>query len=293
MSVPGTGIATRRAALLGLGALALPAWAGAAPAAGPRLLTLGGSLTEIVYALGAQAQLVGADSTSLYPPATARLPKVGYFRQLSAEGILALRPEVVIGTDQAGPPTVLEQLRSAGVRVEQVKLQYNWAELQDKLRTLGQVCARGDAARTLQQRLDAEWQAVQAEVAARRGPRPRVLFVLAMAQAPRAAGLHTAGHAMIEYAGATNAMQTIRGYRELTPESTAQAAPDVIVTVDPGLTGDDAAGRFWQQPGMQLTPAYRKRALITMDAGELLGFGPRMPQAVRQLHRRILAFADA
>ena len=107
---------TRRAALAGLGALALSPWSRAQPKGAPRLITLGGSITEIVYALGAEAQLVGTDSTCFYPPAAAKTPKVGYFRQLSAEGILSLRPDVIVGTDDIGPPAVIDQVGSAGSR---------------------------------------------------------------------------------------------------------------------------------------------------------------------------------
>ena len=97
---------TRRAALAGLGALALSAWPRAQAKAAPRLVTLGGSITEIVYALGAEAQLVGTDSTSFYPPAAAKTPKVGYFRQLSAEGILSLRPDAMVAAQEKARPTV-------------------------------------------------------------------------------------------------------------------------------------------------------------------------------------------
>lgn len=107
--------------------------AGTARAGALRLITLGGSITEIVYALGAEAQLVGTDSTSFYPPAAAKTPKVGYFRQLSAEGILSLRPDVTVGTDDIGPPAVIDQVRSAGVKVELVKVDHSWGEVQRKL----------------------------------------------------------------------------------------------------------------------------------------------------------------
>ena len=77
-----------------------------------RVITIGGSLTEIVYALDSQALLVGSDTTSYYPEAAEELPKVGYQRTLSAEGILSLDPDLVIVTEEAGPPAVLKQLQS-------------------------------------------------------------------------------------------------------------------------------------------------------------------------------------
>ena len=104
---------------------------GAEPARAPgvRLVTVGGGITEVVYALGAQDLLVGTDSTSLYPPAAQATPKVGYMRQLSAEGLLALRPDALIAGTDAGPPVVLEQLRGAGVTVELIAADHSWGEV--------------------------------------------------------------------------------------------------------------------------------------------------------------------
>ena len=284
---------TRRAALAGLGALALSPWSRAQPKGAPRLITLGGSITEIVYALGAEAQLVGTDSTSFYPPAAAKTPKVGYFRQLSAEGILSLRPDVIVGTDDIGPPAVIDQVRSAGVKVELVKVDHSWGEVQRKLQAVGRACGREASARELQARLDEQWRAVQAEVAAFQGPRPRVLFILAHSQTPRVAGAGTAADAMIRFFGGINAMPDFEGYRALTAESLAQAAPDVILTTDQGLQEQGGADTFWRRPELALTPAYKSRALATLDALELIGFGPRLPQSVRTLHRRVVLRAAA
>eukprot|EP01136_Pigoraptor_vietnamica_P034580 Opistho-1_new@98715 len=101
---------SRRSALRigGAAALALPALARAAKAEGPRLVTVSGAITEVVFALGAESMLVGSDTTSVWPEAALRTPKVGYMRQLSAEGLLSLRPSAVIATHEAGPPLVFD-----------------------------------------------------------------------------------------------------------------------------------------------------------------------------------------
>lgn len=281
----------RRATL----AMLLAPWCAQAQpgSARPRLITLGGALTEIAYALNVQDQLVGTDTTSLYPEAAQKTPKVGYFRQLSAEGILSLRPDAVVGTDDVGPPAVLAQLRDAGVKLELVQVDHTWAEVQRKVQAVGRAGGQEAAARALQARLDADWRAVQAEVAAYRGPRPRVLFILAHGPAPRVAGLNTAADAVIRFAGAQNAMEGFQGYRALTAEGLAQAAPDLILTTEEGLAEQGGAERFWQRPELALAPAYKTRALLALDALTLIGFGPRLPQAVRTLHRRAVRRAAA
>ena len=171
---------SRRQVLAAALATSLPVAVNAQPAAArlPRLVTINGAITEVVYLLGAESQLVGTDTTSLYPPAAQKTPKVGYLRQLSAEGVLSLKPDAVIATSDAGPPVVLDQLRSAGVQVELVKSEYTWNDVTSKVQAVGRAARREAAARDLQARLEAEWAQVGRQVAAVTRPKPRVLFIL-------------------------------------------------------------------------------------------------------------------
>ncbi|HDR9813838.1 TPA: ABC transporter substrate-binding protein, partial [Burkholderia cenocepacia] len=103
------------------GALPGGVFAQRAPAAPKRVIVIGGALAETAFALGgAETQryrLVGADTTCTYPDAAKRLPKVGYQRALSAEGLLSLRPDLVLASAEAGPPTAIAQVKGAGVAV--------------------------------------------------------------------------------------------------------------------------------------------------------------------------------
>ncbi|XPG48589.1 ABC transporter substrate-binding protein [Variovorax sp. KK3] len=273
-------------ALLGVGTLALPA---RAQGAAPRLVTIGGAITEVVYLLGAEGQLVGTDTTSLFPAAAQKTPKVGYMRQLSAEGLLSLRPDVLITTNEAGPTVVLDQVRSAGVRVEMVAAEHSWAEVQAKVQAVGRAAAREAQARTLQAELDAQWAATQQQVAAAKGRKPRVLFVLSHSAHPQVSGEKTAADSMIRYAGGINCLSGFAGYRPMNAEALASAAPDVVLTSQQSIEAHGGADKFWERPELALTPAYRKRALVTLDALLLLGFGPRLPQAVGQAHKSFVA----
>ena len=258
-----------------------------------RLITIGGGITEIVYALGAQAQLVGTDTTSLYPRAAQATPKVGYMRQLSAEGLLALRPDAVVAGTDAGPPVVLDQLRSAGVRIELIEADHSWAEVGRKVAAVGRAANREAAARALQAQLDARWKAVRTLIdTGVAKTTPRVLFVLSHSGSPTVAGEQTAADAMIRFIGARNALGGFRGYRPMTAESMAAAAPDVILTTTQGLDAIGGEAAFWRRPELALTPAYRRRAtagaLVHLDALELLGFGPRLPDVVERLHQQVV-----
>ncbi|SDP08228.1 iron complex transport system substrate-binding protein [Rhodoferax sp. OV413] len=254
----------------------------------PRLVTVGGAITEIVYALGAEAQLVGTDTTSLYPLAAQNTPKVGYMRSLSAEGLLALKPDAVIGTTEAGPPVVMDQLRSAGVKVDLIASDHSWAEVQRKLQAVGRGAGREAQARALQVRLDADWAATQQLVAQFKGRKPKVLFILSHSSTVQVAGEKTAADAMLRFIGAQNVMAGFNGYRPMTAEAMAAAAPDLILTSTQGIDAQGGIDKFWSRPELALTPAFKTKALVHLDALELLGFGPRMPATVRALHQRIV-----
>lgn len=259
----------------------------AAQAKRRRLVSLSGALTEVVYLLQAQDQLVGTDTTSLYPEAARRTAKVGYVRQLSAEGLLSLRPDAVIGTSEAGPPVVLEQIRQAGVRVALVPSRHNWAEVQEKVAVVGRETGRAQQATALMAQLDAQWAGVQAQVA-QATRKPRVLFILAHSGSPMVAGRGTAAQALMAYAGAANVIDQFEGYRPLTAEALASAAPEVIISTTQGIEALGGETAFWQRPELALTPAYAKKALVALEASHLLGFGPRLPGAVQALHLRAL-----
>ncbi|UUZ68848.1 ABC transporter substrate-binding protein [Polaromonas sp. P2-4] len=266
------------------------AWAQTPPMAQklPRIVSVSGSTTEIVYALGAEQQLVGTDTTSLFPLAALQTPKVGYMRQLSAEGLLSLKPDAVIGTTEAGPTVVMDQIRSAGVRVELVEADHSWAEVQRKVAAVGRATARMSQAAALQARLDAQWAEVLASVARKTGRKPKATFILSHSASPQVAGAQTAAHAMLGFAGLANALVSaggFNGYRPMTSGALVAAAPDVIVTTTQGIEASGGVDKFWSRPGLELTPAYQRRSLVVLDALYLIGFGPRLPQAVSELHQ--------
>lgn len=254
----------------------------------PRLVTVSGAITEVVYALGAEAQLVGTDTTSLYPAAALKTPKVGYMRQLSAEGVLSLKPDAVIATTEAGPPVVMDQIRSAGVRVELVNADHSWEEVRAKVQAVGRASAREAAAKALQDQLDAQWAEVGRHVA-RAQRKPRVLFILSHTASPQVSGEKTAADALIRFAGAVNVLSGFAGYRPMTAEAMASAAPDIILSSNQSIEAHGGVQRFWERPELALTPAFKRKSLVTMDALQLLGFGPRLPQAVREVHDRMQA----
>lgn len=275
----------KRLALLSvLAALCGPALADSAQ----RLVTVGGAVTEIVYALGAGARVVATDTTSTWPEAAQALPRVGYQRALAAEGVLSMRPTLLIATADAGPPVALTQLQGAGVRVLQLDAGHCADQVGGAIRAIAASLALDDAGHALAERFDADWAAARQQVAALPG-RPRALFILDHGGAsPMVAGDGTAAAAMIDYAGAVNVMAgRFNGYRPLTLEAALAAAPDIIVTTDEAIATAGGRAAFLGRPGLAALPAARAGRLVTLDALRLLGFGPRLPAAVLDLAQRM------
>jgi iron complex transport system substrate-binding protein len=278
----------RRTWLCGAAA-ALTAWAAPRAWAAPerRIVSVGGALTETLYALGAQAELVGADTTSLYPDAARQLPSVGYARALSAEGLLSLRPTLVVATAEAGPPAVLRQIESARVPLVVLDADHRFEGMLARTQRLAELCGRAEAGRALVADLQAAWTRAReplARHAAAGKPPPRVLFVLSHSMAQvRVSGSGTAADAMIRYAGAVNALGSVEGYKPLTPEAAIAAAPDIILTTDQGLQAAGGIDGLLKAPGLAQTAAGRARKVVAQDALLMLGFGPRLPQAVAAL----------
>ena len=259
-----------------------------------RVVSVGGALTEIVFMLEAGNELVGVDSTSIYPTKATGLPNVGYARQLSAEGVLSLRPSHLLATEEAGPPSVLRQIAAAGTRVTTLPAKHRYVGLRQRVLGVGRILERSEIAQVILEQLDSTWQHVQRQVSAQQAhslARPvRVLFVLAHSPAQMlVAGAFTAAESMLSYAGATNAVQGFKGYKPLTSEGLIAAQPDCLLVTEQGLQAAGGLEALCKLPGLMQTPAGRSQAVIAMDALRLLGFGPRMPEAVLTLHQALHA----
>jgi len=248
-----------------------------------RLVSIGGSLTEIIYALGEESRLVARDQTALYPEAALALPDVGYMRALAPEGVLSVSPTALLVIEGSGPPEALDVLSHAGVEYQSIPEAYSAEGVLAKVRAVGQALGVTDKAEALATELEAALSAVAARTASIT-ERKRVLFVLSMDGGKiQASGTGTAADGIIALAGATNAIDDYAGYKALTEEAIIQAAPDVILMMDRG--GDHAATdeQLIGNPANALTEAGRNNAIIRLEASYLLGFGPRTADAVSDL----------
>ncbi|WP_437611091.1 heme/hemin ABC transporter substrate-binding protein [Erwinia sp. V71] len=263
--------------------LALPLSALAAE----RVVSIGGDVTQIVYALDAQQDLVGRDSTSLLPAQVTKLPDVGYMRQLNAEGILALKPTLVLASELAKPSLVLDQVQQAGVKVVTVSGKSELSAINDKITTIAQALHREEAGKTLQQTLDKQL----ASLPAQKLP-VKVLFIMTHAgMSAMAAGQGTAADAVITSAGLQNAMANVQRYQPLAQEGVVASAPDLVVISTSGMEKLGSEANVWQLPGLALTPAGKNHQLVVIDDMALLGFGIDTPGAIVKLRKAAEAAA--
>ncbi len=244
-------------------------------------------MSEWVSALGGESKLVGVDSTSQHPESLRALPSVGYQRQLSAEGVLSLRPQILVGTEEMGPPPVLAQIRSAGVQVELFSATPDLPALQGNLRHLGKLLgAEAEAARLfdLYQKQLTQQQARVTE-AQRKQKAPGVLLLVGSSGGkPLVAGKGTSADWLLQQAGGHN-LATHSGYKSFSVETLASLNPQVLVFADRALSGEEArAALFRENPILSSIRAARDGRVMELDPTLLVGgLGPRLPQSLMTL----------
>ncbi|EKF19628.1 heme/hemin ABC transporter substrate-binding protein [Nitratireductor pacificus] len=258
-----------------------------------RLVSIGGAITEIIYALGEEHRLIARDTTSTYPEVAKALPDVGYMRALSPEGVLSVAPSAVLAMEGSGPPATMDVLEKATVPLILVPEGYDRDAILRKIRITGAALGVSEKAEELARKVEADLQAAEDAARSASGGK-RVLFVLSM-QGGRimAAGSDTGADGVIGMAGGVNAMGAFKGYRQVSEEAVLEARPDVVLMMERGGSPGLADEKLFAHPAIAGTPAGRNRAIMRMDGSYLLGFGPRTADAVRDLSARLAEIKTA
>lgn len=267
---------------LAIGLLALAAIFSAQAA--ERIVVAGGSLSELIYALGAGDKVVGVDETTSYPPETAALPHIGYWKQLSSEGILSLKPTRFITWQDAGPQLVFDQLRSQHVAVLTLPrvpatVEQMYANIRTLARELGDEERGAALVNTLSQRLEK----VAQSSASKPAPVSALFILSAGGSAPQVAGKGSVADAIMTLAGARNVAQHPQ-YRNYSAEALIAANPEVIIVTSQMVNGD--LNRLSTIAGLTRTNAWKNQRIVMLDQSLILGMGPRVADAVETLHRQ-------
>jgi iron complex transport system substrate-binding protein len=247
-----------------------------------RILSIGGDVTEILYALKADDKIIAIDSTSQFPgDALKTKPNVGYLRALSAEGVLSTNPSLIIAGKDAGPPPVVAVLKSSSIPYIEVPDDQTPEGVAAKIRFIASVVGLDAAGDVLAKDVERDF-ALLAEQRAKITSPKRALFVLSV-QNGRAtiAGTGTSADAMIKLAGAENVAAASQGYKPMADEAGVELAPDAVITMQTGSAGpSDAVSTV---KALSQSPAMLNNRVIAMNGLYLLGFGPRCARAAREL----------
>ncbi|WP_250630706.1 heme/hemin ABC transporter substrate-binding protein [Rhodoflexus caldus] len=250
---------------------------------GERIVSASGTISEILCELGLEKNIAGVDVTSTYPESLQKVPKIGHNRNISAEGILALRPTVFVGIRSQLSPALEQQLKAAGIKTLLYEQEYSLQGTQKLIRQVAadfNLAAQGNA---LAER-------VGKEVAALKKPatRKKVLFIYARgAGSLMVAGKNTSVAQAIEMAGGENAANDFNDFKPLTAESLLQANPDVILLFSSGLQSLGGINGLLQVQGVAQTNAGKNRKIVEMDGQLLTGFSPRLGKALQELADKI------
>lgn len=243
------------------------------------IITPGSDITELVYALEAQAQLVARDSTSIYPVVARSLPDIGYMQWLNAESILYQHPTVVVASELAKPAIVLSQLEKSGVKVITVTGKPSLDAIPEKIRTVAKTVGKVPQGQQWIEQFKKQSDAVKVTPIDK-----KVLFFMSRGGMQLlTAGQDTIADSMITLVGAKNVMGDFRGYRLLSSEGLAPGQPDLIIMTKEGIKSPGGVDNVWKLKGLAITPAGKNKALFIVDDVRMPGFSLGTPEVTQQL----------
>ncbi len=247
-----------------------------------RIVSLGPDVTEIIFALGAGDKVVAVDRSSKYPAETASKANVGYRRSLSPEGILTLNTDLIIASEDIGPPETTDVLNQSAVEILYVPVDNSRAGL---IKKIGLIAKRLDLEKqgeALTQKVVDDFDTATAYASRISADKQKkVVFFHGLARLS-GAGSDTAADAFIRYAGGINPLSVYSGYKPVSEEWLVKAEPDVVLMLSDGNGGPTREDVF-SVKALQRTPAAKNQSLIVLEGPYMLGFGPRTAEAIRKL----------
>ena len=238
----------------------------------PRIISAGSAITELLIALDAKNNLVAVDLTSEQPE-TAALPKIGYHRQLSTEGLLALNPTLVIGSSEMGPKKVLDQLTSAGVNIRVVNSDLTIVGLLRRIDQIASLLQVEQQAGLIKQKIQEQVDSLY-KLHPSNSEKKKVLFLLIHEGRPaKVAGADTTPNTLIELAGGANPVaKQLSNYKQLSSESIINFQPDVILVSGRNNNGPFDVNKVLQtMPLLKATPAGANQDIYAVDGHALIG----------------------
>lgn len=243
-------------------------------------------INEYLYEIHAESVLVARDLTSIYPPQITKLTSVGYHRALNAEGIISMRPTMLLTDGNFGPAAVSEQVKKVGIPIVTMTPGAGQDSAQLLMAQLGKEFHHEKSADSVIAQWKTDMDAALADTTKWAGqPKPRVM-IMHMGQIANnylAIKRGSAGDQIVQWAGGVNAIDSVGGMLRLTPEIIAKAAPDIIIATDVGFDRLGSAEKFAEMPGVALTPAGKNKRIYRVDEIEVMYYGPRTAMSLRKI----------
>lgn len=258
-----------------------------------RIVVISKQYCEIIYALGAEKDIVAVDVSSVYPPEVKKLPTVGYHRALSLEGILSAKPTLILtnGWKEMGPEHIVKQLKDLKIPMKFFSTKtVNIDSTKALIKEMGSYFQKEEKADSLCKKLDTEIKTA-VENAKQYSDTPKVLII----HFGRASNIYLvisrkgAAGKMIEWAGGTMAVTDTSGMKQLSAEVVSKYDPDVILLTDFGYDRLGSPEKIKELPGIGSTRAARNNRIYRVEEHDLIYLGPRTGENTLKLQKLIHA----
>lgn len=241
-----------------------------------KIVGAGGSITETIFFLGLEKNLVARDLTSNFPDQASSLPSIGYLRNLSVEGLLSLSPTLILSEPDIGPEKVVEQIKKTSVEMRILADDYSSSGIIDKVNCIGKILGaekpyiqkKTSPLKQLKEKLEAD---------ARSNTSPKKIMIILMFRgtSPIVAGANTSGDAFIRMTKNINIFSNIDGWKPVGIEGILSMDPDYIIVTKRAFSPFKNLESFLVQTGLQSTSAGKYGRVLVEDGMAMLGFGPR------------------
>jgi iron complex transport system substrate-binding protein len=247
-----------------------------------RLITAGSAITEIVCELGDCDKIIATDRTSLYPSKVQQLPSIGYRNSINAEGILSLKPTLIIAEKDYVEDAVLQQLSASGVKLVIIEKRVNFDDIRKSIEKIATAIGRQAEGKALIAKNEAALADAKSMLQ-KSTSSPSVLCVYNRGTATISVAGNNTFAEILSYVGTKNAIASIDGYKPLNTEALIASNPDYLLMISTGIESLGGIDGVLKIPGVSQTTAGKKKQIIGIESLRLTNFGPRFGETVKEL----------
>ena len=254
-----------------------------------RIITIGGSVTEIVFELGIGNQVVAVDQSSISPEKVTKLPQVGYIRMISSEGILSLNPDIILTTTDIGPQKVVDQLKKSGVDLYIYDSAYNLDGIIALVENISNDLDLKSKGAEIIQNIGKNNRKVEKIKKKITQNSKMVFFMNPSIGSFTAAGEDTKANYLIQYLGGENIFSNqFKKYSKVTKENIINLNPDIILAGSTRNNNEEEIlSLFYEKDEFNSINAVENKNVIFINMGKYLTYGSKFSQNVYELLNQI------